>query len=469
MNRASESDRQKTLRRHHEENQWVYWSLMILGVWLLAGPRTLGYDTGLVEPAGGRAVWLTLETRVLVMTWSDILSGLLLILLGFRALKPDRPITLWLACLIGIWLHTAPLVFWAPSAAAYLNGTVVGTLVILLSVVIPGTPNMIVYRQPGAETPPGWSYNPSSWPQRSIMLALSFLGWMISRYLAAYQLGYIDRVWEPFFGEGTVRVLTSDLSESVPISDAGLGALAYTVEFLILWMGGRDRWRTMPSSVLFFGILVIPLGLAHIFLVISQPVVVGFWCSFCLLAALIMLPMIPLEADEVVAMGQFLRRSKRAGKSLWRVFWFGGTLNEGGADERSPGMTRLADHPGQVLSASTWGMSFPWTLLLTTLLGLWLMFVPSVLGTVGHVANAERLAGALIITFSVIAMGEVLRPSRFVNCLLALVVIGAPWALEGAVTAASVNDALVGLLVFGLSIPRGSVREKYGSWDALIF
>jgi hypothetical protein len=464
-----ESERLKILRLHHQEKQWVYWSLIILGVWLLASPRTLGYDTGLVEPAGGRAVWLSLEARIMVMTWSDILSGILLIFLGVRSLKPNRPATLWTACFVGIWLHTAPLVFWAPTAAAYLNGTVVGTLVIVLAVLIPGSPNLAVHRQPGPEIPPGWSYNPSSWPQRSIMLALSLVGWMVSRYLAAYQLGYIDRVWEPFFGEGTVEVLTSDLSESVPISDAGLGALAYTVEFLLLWIGGRDRWRTMPSSVLFFGILVIPLGLVHIFLVISQPVVVGYWCSFCLLAALIMLPMIPLEADEVVAMGQFLRRSKRAGKSLWRVFWFGGGLDERGADERSPGMERFADHPAEVLSASTWGMSFPLTLVATSLLGFWLMFVPVVLGTSGHAANAERVAGALIITFSIIAMGEVLRPSRFINCLLAIFVVASPWVFEGAGAAASINDLVVGLLVFALSIPKGRICEKYGSWDELIF
>ena len=44
----------------------------------------------------------------------------------------------------------------------------------------------------------------------------------------------------------------------------------------------------MPWMVTFFGILVVPLGLTHIVLVISQPVVVGAWCTFCLLAALIM-------------------------------------------------------------------------------------------------------------------------------------------------------------------------------------
>jgi hypothetical protein len=44
-------------------------------------------------------------------------------------------------------------------------------------------------------------------------------------------------------------------------------------------MGSPARWYTMPWMVMFFGILVIPLGLVHILLVISQPVVVGEWCT----------------------------------------------------------------------------------------------------------------------------------------------------------------------------------------------
>ena len=105
--------------------------------------------------------------------------------------------------------------------------------------------------------------------------------------------GYIDRIWEPFFGDGTVRVLTSEMSKMWPISDAGLGAAAYTFEFLMAWMGGKTRWRTMPRMVTFFFILVVPLGLTHIALVISQPVVVGAWCTLCLAAAAVMLVMIP--------------------------------------------------------------------------------------------------------------------------------------------------------------------------------
>jgi hypothetical protein len=281
-------------------------------------------------------------------------------------------------------------------------------------------------------------------------------------------MGYIDMAWDPFFGEGSRRVLESDMSRAWPISDAGLGAFSYTLEFLMGFMGGKARWRTMPWMVTLFGILVIPLGLTHIFLVISQPVVVGAWCSFCLLAALFMLPMIPLEADEVVAMGQFLKRSRQDGKPFWRTFWKGGTVEGGGMDERSPELIDLPGKPGHVIGSSFWGMSHPWTLWASTALGLWLMFSPLSFGTGKPAADLDHLGGALLITFSILALGEVLRPARYVNLLVGLALLAAPWFLGGATLGSQVNDAMVGLLILGLSLPRGVKRETYAGWDRLI-
>src|SRR5437773_2749346 len=204
-----------------------------------------------------------------------------------------------------------------------------GVLAITLSILVPMMPGMahhMAMMKPGPEIPSGWTYNPSTWQQRAPMIVLAFVGWLLSRYLAAYQLGYINHVWEPFFGEGTVRVLTSKVSQMWPISDAGLGAAAYTFEMLMAWMGGKTRWRTMPWMVTFFFILVVPLGGTSIVLVILQPVAVGHWCTLCLLTALIMLVMIPFTVDEVVAMGQFLRRSVREGKPFLRSLRVGVTL-----------------------------------------------------------------------------------------------------------------------------------------------
>ncbi|MFZ0388851.1 MAG: vitamin K epoxide reductase family protein [Calditrichia bacterium] len=462
------AQRHQMLVSHHRNTQWVYWMLVLLGVWLIATPLTFQFSKEVVAPAGGRELWISLNARLSLFFWSDIISGFLLILLGFRAVKPDRPLSLWIACIIGVWLNAAPLLFWAPNPLIYLNDTLVGSLVIALTILIPGMPNMINYMKMGPEQPPGWSYNPSSWPQRAVMIALGFAGWLVSRYLGAFQLGYFENVWDPFFGEASRKVLTSKMSEMWPISDGGLGAFSYTFEFLMGWMGSPSRWRTMPWMVTFFGILVIPLGLTHIFLVISQPVVVGHWCTMCLLAALIMLPMIPLEVDEVVAMIQFLQKARKQGKPFWRTFWKGDTLEDGGEDKRSPGIMQIQDKPAAIFKASIWGMSFPLTLLVAAALGVWTMAVPGIFGSSGMAAHIEHLAGALIVTTSVIAMGEVVRSLRFFNLLLGAVLVIGPWLLGGAATAGMISDILVGLLVIGLSLPRGRVREQYGSWNRYI-
>lgn len=464
----SREDRVEMLRMHHQQTLWIYWTLVLLGAWTLVSPLTFGYGGGIASPSGGRTLWLSDAARVSLMTWSDVASGALLVLFGWRSLTPGRPKSLWGACFVGIWLSVAPVVFWAPTGAAYLNGTLVGMLVIALSVLIPGMPSMVMYMKHGPAQPPGWTYNPSSWPQRFVMIALGFAGFVVSRYLTAFQLGYIDAIWDPFFGDGTRRVLNSNMSHMWPISDAALGTFAYTFEFLMGFMGSPSRWRTMPWMVTFYGILVIPLGLVHIFLVISQPIVVGEWCTWCLLAAAIMLPMLPLEGDEVVAMGQHVVQARRRGESTWNVFWRGGSPEGAVEDERSPELMALPQEPAKVLGAGFWGMSVPWTLLASVALGVWLVFLPAVFGAEKPASDVYRLAGLLTVTAAVIAMGEVFRVVRYLDVLLGVAVATVPWFLAGAGLGAQLAGAATGVAVAALALPRGKRRERYGAWDRFI-
>ena len=459
------------LRMHHRQTLWIYWTLVLLGAWTMLAPFNFGYlnESLWVDPSGGRGVWFSESTytalRAWLMTWSDLISGALLIVLGWRSLRPDRPVSLWLACGVGAWMSAAPVLFWAPTAAAYLNSTLVGMLVIALTILIPGMPNMILYMKMGPPTPPGWSYNPSSWPQRWILILLGFLGLVASRYLAMFQLGYIDAIWDPFFGNGTRQVLNSSMSHSLPISDGALGALAYTFEFLMGYMGAPSRWRTMPWMVTIFGILVIPLGLVHIILVISQPVVVGHWCTFCLLAAALMLPMIPLEVDEVVAMLQHLRHAKKRGESVWHAFWKGSSPEGCTPDERTPALFDLPEKPGAVTKASLWGLSVPWTLAASAVIGVALMAAPALLGMTQPASAVFHLGGALIVVTSVISMGEVLRAARHLNVLLGLIVAVGPWVLSGADLAGALAASAAGAAAVALAFPRGPVHERYGAWD----
>lgn len=477
----SEQQRHEMLQMHHQHTLWIYWTLVVLGAWLIVAPFSLGYlnERLWVDPSGGRGVWFSEETHTALRAWlmagSDVLCGLALVFFGWRSLRPNRPYSLWAACGVGVWLTMAPVLFWAPTAVSYLNDTLIGAWVIALTILIPGMPNMIMYMQMGPATPAGWSYNPSSWPQRWIMIATGLLGWIVSRYLTMFQLGYIDYVWDPFFGfvQGTRSVLNSRMSHMWPISDAGLGSIAYTFEFLMGYMGSPARWRTMPWMVAFFGILVIPLGLTHILLVISQPVIVHAWCTFCLLAAAIMLPMIPLEVDEVVAMVQHVVRARRRGDrggSLWRIFWKGGSAEDSQRDERSPQLATMGERPGPVLAASLWGLSYPWTLLAASLLGVLVMFLPTWFGLAieTRAADVAHLCGALVVTVSVVCLGEVVRLGRYLNVLLALALGIAPWMTQEAAVGYSVACGVAALLIALLSLPRGPQREHYGTWDRYV-
>lgn len=170
--------------------------------------------------------------------------------------------------------------------------------------------------------PPGWSYNPSTWAERMPIIILALIGFFIAAYMALFQFNLIDSVWEPFFGDGTRRVLTSGISEAFPIPDAALGALGYILDVVTGAIGGRDRWRTMPWIVIIFGLAVGPLGAVSIGLVMMQPVVVGAWCTLCLTTAAISVLMIGPAMDEMLASLQYLRRVHDADdRSVWRAFW----------------------------------------------------------------------------------------------------------------------------------------------------
>lgn len=114
--------------------------------------------------------------------------------------------------------------------------------------------------------------------------------------------------------------------------------------------------------------------------------------------------------------------------------------------------------------AMAWGVAVPWNLLLSAGFGVWVMLTPSVLGSAGPAAHSDHVIGALIVTFAVMALADVGRAMRFVNIVFGLGVIAAPWLLAGATSASRLSDLIVGALVILLSLKRGPVRERYGSW-----
>ena len=62
--------------------------------------------------------------------------------------------------------------------------------------------------------PPGWDYNPSSWSQRIPLIIVALAGFLIALYLGLYQVEIFPTVWDPFFDNGSERVLNSFISEA---------------------------------------------------------------------------------------------------------------------------------------------------------------------------------------------------------------------------------------------------------------
>lgn len=452
---------------HHLNKLWVHFGVIVLGCWLIASPAILG----LLDPGnfGPRVAQVTLdrhlvapELRVLHMAISDIASGCLLILFGSMSLFWRLRKAQWGTCITGMWLLFAPLIFWTPNAASMNNDMLIGALAIAFSVLIPMMHGMSMEAMKAQEDiPPGWDYAPSSWSQRLPIIALAFFGFFIARYLAAYQLGHTMSVWDPFFGNGTERIITSSVSKAWPIPDAGLGAVSYMLEALSGMMGDRRRWRTMPWMVGMFGVLVIPLGCVSIFFIIIQPIVIGTWCTLCLATAAAMVIMLPYSFDEIVAMLQFLIQAKRQGKPLWKTFWQGGAAQ--GA--------RIDPSPPLEITSAYWenlkqqARALPRALLISAVLGIWLMFTRLTLNAEGAIADSDHLIGSLLFTFSIAAFSEVVRPIRAINMLFGVWLAIAPWLLGGANWAEIVADMLVGGLLILLAIPRGPVIRHYANWD----
>jgi nucleoside-diphosphate-sugar epimerase len=450
---------EKARRREHGRYRWAHFANIALGTWLLTSPPLLG----IAQPA---------------MVQSDLAAGAALIVFGTFALSWQATWARYASAAVGFWLLFAPLVFWTTNGAAYLNDTLVGTLVIAFALALPPEPGASpLAATSGPTIPPGWSYNPSDWTQRVPIIALAFIGLYASRYLAGYQLELLDHVWEPFFAgnpadpqNGTEEIITSSVAEAWPVSDGGLGAITYVLEILTGVIGLRARWRTMPWLVVVFGLMIVPLSVTSISFVIIQPIVIGTWGTLTLIAAAAMLVQIPYAIDELIASLQFVRRRVRMGQNWLRVFFTGDT-DEHRADTDAD--TRvLADEfdrsPAAVVKDMlAGGVGLPWNLALSAVIGFWLLLTRLSLGTAGTMADADHVIGFLVLTTLSIAAAEATRAARYFNVLFGAALLVTPFLLDAGMTA-MINSIVCGISLIALSVRRGPIRQRYGTWQPWI-
>jgi hypothetical protein len=301
-----------------------------------------------------------------------------------------------------------------------------------------------------SDAPPGWSSNPSGWRQRVPLVLWSLAGFSIALYLTLFQTGVLRDVWEPFFGEGSRKVLRSQVSYLLPVPDAALGAFGYLFDAATGAVGGTRRWRSMPWMVLLFGLAAGPLGLAGVLLVVLQPTTAGGWCALCILSAVISVGLISPSLDEALASLQYLKRERARGRSAWKAFW-----GKGGEEVRSP--APVGGPPMRPLLESA-----------ALAVGVWLTAAPQVLGYGGAGRLNDWVLGPVAASVALMACWEFMRPLRRFNALLGLWFLAASFLfhLPGP---GRVNALLCGLLLLGLSTPRVRHRpELYGGgWSSL--
>ncbi len=119
--------------------------------------------------------------------------------------------------------------------------------------------------------------------RRQVSVLLAVAGLVISAYLGGYQLGLVDRVWDPVFGSASsAQVLHSALSRALPVPDALVGALAYAAEVAV---GLLALARPRPLVLLAYGALAGLLALTSFGLVAAQLLAVHHFCLLCLASA----------------------------------------------------------------------------------------------------------------------------------------------------------------------------------------
>jgi uncharacterized membrane protein len=129
------------------------------------------------------------------------------------------------------------------------------------------------------------------------LVVLAVVGFCVSAYLAAFQLGVIRDVWDPLFDDGSRRVLTSAVSRLLPVPDASVGAAAYAVDAVLgLWLLLRPD---APAAVvaLLAAVTAVAAAVALV-LVVLQPLVARSLCSLCLVSAAVSLALAVGAATE---------------------------------------------------------------------------------------------------------------------------------------------------------------------------
>lgn len=173
---------------------------------------------------------------------------------------------------------------------------------------------------------------------------------------------------------------------------------------------------------------------------------------------------VPSLANQIQRTLQFMKARRRQGRPLWFLLLRGDTIAGGSADYSD----NFEASPREVLREMfVTGISVPWTLFVSMLIGIALMCTRLLFDTQGLAAHNDHVVGALVVTFTIMARSELARPLRFINIAFGLWLLPSPWLFGGYSGVAAAASVFFGLMLIWLAIPLGRVASHFGAWDRI--
>jgi hypothetical protein len=109
-----------------------------------------------------------------------------------------------------------------------------------------------------------------------------------------------------------------------------------------------------------------------------------------------------------------------------------------------------------------------WFQIVNTLVGVWLMAAPSILGYADPARTNDRIVGPLVVSFAFVAIWEVTRGLRWVNLAFGVWLVVVPWLL-GYDRVAAMNSVIGGVVVAFHATRGGAVSTRFGGgWSSLL-
>jgi hypothetical protein len=107
--------------------------------------------------------------------------------------------------------------------------------------------------------------------------------------------------------------------------------------------------------------------------------------------------------------------------------------------------------------------------IISSLIGIWLMFAPAVLNISGTAEDINHIFGPVIASAAIISWWEATRNLRLVNVIFGTWLIAVPFILSYEMNNEIINSIVCGAAVIILSLIKGKIEMKYnGGWKSLI-